>query len=159
MSTGSTAEQAESPPRAAATAATAEAEKPKRKRSRARLARVRRRQAAEAETLKRAARAAVDGFFRLAGALWRRFAAWLGSRSRGEHDGVSLPVLLLRSAGLTRRSVPRPTVGPKAYVQWWQRLLAAAGLAVIVVGISLMLAAAVGLMVVVAGFLLEQAIA
>ncbi len=130
MSTGSTAEQAESPSEAAAIAA---AETPK--------------------------RAAVERFFRLAGALWQRFAAWIGSQSRGEHDGVSLPVLVLRRAGLTRRSVPRPIVGPKAYVQWWQRLLAAAALAVIVVGIGLMFAAAVGLMVVVAGFLLEQAIA
>ena len=66
---------------------------------------------------------------------------------------------VLRVLGLARRAVPRPVEGPKAYVQWWQRLLALATLVVFVAGIGLALAAAVGLMVVVAGFLLEQAIA
>ena len=66
---------------------------------------------------------------------------------------------VLRVLGLARRAVPRPVEGPKAYVQWWQRLLALAALVVFVAGIGLALAAAVGLMVVVAGFLLEQAIA
>ena len=66
---------------------------------------------------------------------------------------------VLRALGLARRAVPRAVVGPKAYVQWWQRLLALIVLIVLVVGIGFAFAAAVGLMVVVAGFLLEQAIA
>ena len=66
---------------------------------------------------------------------------------------------VLRVLGLARRAVPRPVVGPKAYVQWWQRVLALLALIALVVAIGFALAAAVGLMVVVAGFLLEQAIA
>ena len=66
---------------------------------------------------------------------------------------------VLRIVGLARRAVPRPVVGPKAYVQWWQRVLALVVLVAMMVGIGFVLAAAVGLMVVVAGFLLEQAIA
>ena len=54
--------------------------------------------------------------------------------------------------------MPRPVVGPKAYPQWWQRLLALVVLVALVVGIGFALAALVGLLVVVAGFLLEQAI-
>ncbi len=65
---------------------------------------------------------------------------------------------VLRVLGLARRAVPRPVVGPKAYPQWWQRLLALVVLIVLVVGIGFALAALVGLLVVVAGFLLEQAI-
>ena len=68
-------------------------------------------------------------------------------------------IMVLRLLGLARRAVPAPVVGHKAYVQWWQRLLAAASLAALSAGIGLALAAAVGLMAVVAGFLLEQAIA
>lgn len=65
---------------------------------------------------------------------------------------------VLRVLGLARRAVPRPVVGPKAYPQWWQRLLALVMLIALVVGIGFALAALVGLLVVVAGFLLEQAI-
>ena len=65
---------------------------------------------------------------------------------------------VLRVLGLARRAVPRPVVGPRAYPQWWQRMLALLVLAAVVVGIGFALAALVGLMVVVAGFLLEQAI-
>ncbi len=65
---------------------------------------------------------------------------------------------VLRVLGLARRAVPRPVVGPKAYPQWWQRLLALVVLILLVAGIGFALAALVGLLVVVAGFLLEQAI-
>ena len=65
---------------------------------------------------------------------------------------------MLRVLGLARRAVPRPVVGPKAYVQWWQRIVALLVLAALVVVIGIALAAVVGLLVVVAGFLLEQAI-
>lgn len=65
---------------------------------------------------------------------------------------------MLRVLGLARRAVPRAVVGPKAYPQWWQRLLALAALIGLVVVIGFVLAAAVGIMVVVAGFLLENAI-
>lgn len=65
---------------------------------------------------------------------------------------------VLRFLGLARRTVPRPVVGPKAYPQWWQRILALLVLAALVVVIGFVLAALVGLLVVVAGFLLEQAI-
>ena len=66
---------------------------------------------------------------------------------------------VLRVLGFARRAVPRPVVGPKAYPQWWQRLLALLILAALVVVIGFALAALVGLLVVVAGFLLEQSIA
>lgn len=65
---------------------------------------------------------------------------------------------VLRVLGLARRAVPRPVVGPDAYPQWWQRLLALVVLIALVVGIGFALAALVGLLVVVAGFVLEQAI-
>ena len=65
---------------------------------------------------------------------------------------------VLRVLGLARRAVPRPVVGPRAYPQWWQRVLALLILMALVVVIGFVLAALVGLMVVVAGFLLEQAI-
>ena len=68
------------------------------------------------------------------------------------------PIDVLRVLGLARRAVPRPVVGPKAYPQWWQRILALLMLAAMVVVIGFVLAALVGLLVVVAGFLLEQAI-
>ena len=60
--------------------------------------------------------------------------------------------------GLVRRAVPRAVEGPRAYPQWWQRLLALVGLVVLVAAIGVVLAIFVGVMVVVAGFLLEQAI-
>ncbi len=65
---------------------------------------------------------------------------------------------VLRFLGLARRAVPRPVVGPRAYPQWWQRIVALLVLAALVVVIGLAVAALVGLLVVVAGFLLEQAI-
>ena len=65
---------------------------------------------------------------------------------------------VLRVLGLARRAVPRPVAGPKAYPQWWQRIVALLVLAALVVVIGFALAALVGLLVVVAGFLLEQAI-
>ena len=67
-------------------------------------------------------------------------------------------IYVLRVLGLARRAVPRPVVGPKAYPQWWQRVLALLLLVALVAGIGFVLAALVGFMVVVAGFLLEQAI-
>ena len=65
---------------------------------------------------------------------------------------------VLRVLGLARRAVPRAVVGPKAYPQWWQRLLALIALIGLVVVIGFVLAAAIGILVVVAGFLLENAI-
>ena len=65
---------------------------------------------------------------------------------------------VLRFFGLARRGVPRPVVGPKAFVRWWQRLGAAAVLTAIVAGLGIALAAVVGVVVLGAGFLLEQAI-
>ncbi len=73
------------------------------------------------------------------------------------HGRVRL-IDILRLLGLARRAVPRAVVGPKAYPQWWQRLLALIALVGLVVAIGFVLAAAVGIMVVVAGFLLENAI-
>lgn len=65
---------------------------------------------------------------------------------------------VLRFFGLAPRGVPRPVVGPKAFVSWWRRLAAAAVLAAIVVGLGVVLAGVVWVMVLGAGFLLEQAI-
>ena len=65
---------------------------------------------------------------------------------------------VLRVLGLARRAVPRPVVGPKAYPQWWQRVVALLALMAVMVTIGFVLAALIGLLVVVAGFLLEQAI-
>ena len=65
---------------------------------------------------------------------------------------------MLRVLGLARRAVPRAVVGPKAYPQWWQRLLALIALVAVIAVIGFVLAAAVGILVVVAGFLLENAI-
>lgn len=83
------------------------------------------------------------------------------SRARPRHARPRRRIRLidvLRLLGLARRAVPRPVVGPKAYPQWWQRLLALVLLVALVVVIGFVLAALVGIMVVVAGFLLEQAI-
>lgn len=80
-------------------------------------------------------------------------SAW-AARPRGRVRLIDV----LRLLGLARRAVPRAVVGPKAYPQWWQRLLALIALAGLVVAIGFVLAAAVGIMVVVAGFLLENAI-
>ena len=71
---------------------------------------------------------------------------------------IRLIIDVLRALGLARRAVPRAVVGPKAYPQWWQRILALVALIALVAVIGLVLAAAVGVMVVVAGFLLENAI-
>ena len=80
-------------------------------------------------------------------------------RSAATRPGRRIRLIdVLRVLGLARRAVPRPVVGPKAYPQWWQRLLALVVLIALVVGIGFALAALVGLLVVVAGFLLEQAI-
>lgn len=65
---------------------------------------------------------------------------------------------VLRFFGLARRGVPRPVVGPKAFVRWWQRLRAAVVLVAIVAGLGLALAAVVGVIALTAGFLLERAI-
>lgn len=80
-------------------------------------------------------------------------SAW-AARPRGR---VRL-IHVLRVLGLARRAVPRAVVGPRAYPQWWQRLVALIALVGLVVVIGFVLAAAVGIMVVVAGFLLENAI-
>ncbi|MFQ5558403.1 MAG: hypothetical protein ACE5GB_12980 [Acidimicrobiales bacterium] len=65
---------------------------------------------------------------------------------------------VLRFVGLARREVPRPVVGRKAYVRWWERLRALIVLSGIVVGLGFALAATIGILVLGAGFLLEQAI-
>lgn len=65
---------------------------------------------------------------------------------------------VLRFFGLARRGVPRPVVGPKAFVRWWQRLRAAVVLAAVVASLGAASAAVVGVIVLGAGFLLEQAI-
>ena len=95
---------------------------------------------------------------RSAGTILR--SAWTALRSAGPSRPRRRIRLIdvLRVLGLARRAVPRPVVGPKAYPQWWQRLLALVVLVALVVGIGFALAALVGLLVVVAGFLLEQAI-
>ena len=80
-------------------------------------------------------------------------SAW-AARPRGRVRLIDV----LRVLGLARRAVPRAVVGPKAYPQWWQRLLALIALIALVVVIGFVLAAAVGIIVVVAGFLLENAI-
>ena len=92
-----------------------------------------------------------------------RLAAWAAAAGRAAR--AALPsrrirlIDILRVLGLAGRGVPAPVEGPKAYVQWWQRILALLVLFSLVLVIGFVLAAAVGLMVVVAGFLLEQAIA
>lgn len=65
---------------------------------------------------------------------------------------------VLRFFGLARRAVPRPVVGPKSYVRWWERLRAVIVLGAIVVVLGFLLAAMVGVIVLAVGFLLEQAI-
>ena len=84
--------------------------------------------------------------------------AALGAAWAARPTGRVRLIDVLRVLGLARRAVPRAVVGPKAYPQWWQRLVALAALAALVVVIGFVLAAAVGIMVVVAGFLLENAI-
>lgn len=86
-----------------------------------------------------------------------RIRSWL-ARGWAKRKRIRL-IGLLRVLGLARRAVPKPVIGPKAYVQWWRRILAAITLAALSAGIGLALAAGLSLMVLVAGFLLEQAIA
>jgi hypothetical protein len=65
---------------------------------------------------------------------------------------------VLRFFGLARRPVPRPVVGKKAYVRWWERVRATLLLGAIVIGLGFLVAAIIGIAVLAAGFLLEQAI-
>ena len=65
---------------------------------------------------------------------------------------------MLRILGLARRAVPRAVVGKKAYVRWWQRLLAAVALVVLMAAIAVALTASVSLLMLIAGLLLEGAI-
>jgi len=65
----------------------------------------------------------------------------------------------MRALGIVRRRTPRPVVGKKAYVRWWERLRATIVLAAIVAALGVALAAAIGIIILGAGFLLEQAIA
>ena len=96
---------------------------------------------------------------------WAALAVTTVARTAGRAARAARPkrrirfLDVLRALGLAGRAVPRAVVGPKAYVQWWQRILALIVLVLLVIGIGFVFAAAVGLMVVVAGFLLEQAIA
>lgn len=81
------------------------------------------------------------------------------SRSAGEKTKQHSRLLAaLRVLGLARRAVPRVIVGKKAYVRWWQRVLAAVALAVLVMIIGVAITAAAGLLVLVAGLLFEGAI-
>jgi hypothetical protein len=75
-------------------------------------------------------------------------------------DGQSQKGIIdvLRFFGLARRAVPRPIVGKKAYVRWWERFRATILLGAIVIVLGFVVAAAVGIAVLGAGFLLEQAI-
>ena len=95
---------------------------------------------------------------RLASAMLQRARAALRAAWAARPTGRVRLIDVLRVLGLARRAVPRAVVGPKAYPQWWQRLVALVALAGLVVVIGFVLAAAVGIMVVVAGFLLENAI-
>lgn len=95
---------------------------------------------------------------RFAGTILQLARAALRSAWAARPTGRVRLIGVLRVLGLARRAVPRAVVGPKAYPQWWQRLLALIALAGMVVVIGFVLAAAVGIMVVVAGFLLENAI-
>ena len=92
----------------------------------------------------------------------RAVLLWVRSNLRSAREaGAKRRIRLidvLRVLGLARRAVPQVVVGPKAYPQWWQRLLALIALVALVTVIGFVLAAAVGIMVVVAGFLLENAI-
>ena len=65
---------------------------------------------------------------------------------------------MLRHLGLTRRAIPRAVIGPKAYVRWWQRILAALGLTAVVLLIGIALVVSMGLLLLVMGLLLEGAI-
>lgn len=84
----------------------------------------------------------------------------LAATARGSGNDRVNPLLdSLRALGIIRRRVPRPVVGKKAYVRWWERLRALVVLSVIVVALGIALAAAIGVIVLGAAFLLEQAIA
>ena len=65
---------------------------------------------------------------------------------------------VLRFFGLARRPIPRPIIGRKAYVRWWERLRATVLLGAIVIVLGFVVAAVIGVLVLAAGFLLEQAI-
>ena len=65
---------------------------------------------------------------------------------------------VLRFFGLARRPIPRPVVGKKAYVRWWERMRATILLGAIVIVLGFIVAAVIGIAVLAAGFLLEQAI-
>lgn len=95
---------------------------------------------------------------RLARAVLRLARSALRSAWAARPRGRVRLIDVLRVLGLARRAVPSAVVGPKAYPQWWQRILALIALVALVVVIGFVLAAAVGIMVVVAGFLLENAI-
>lgn len=95
---------------------------------------------------------------RFAATILRLARAALRSAWTARPTGRVRLIDVLRVLGLARRAVPQAVVGPKAYPQWWQRLVALIALVGLVVVIGFVLAAAVGIMVVVAGFLLENAI-
>lgn len=67
-------------------------------------------------------------------------------------------VRVLRAVGILRQPVHRPVVGPKAYVQLWQRLRSLIVLAAIVVGLGIVVAVVVGVIVLGIAFLAENAI-
>ncbi|MCY3617511.1 MAG: hypothetical protein OXH67_08690 [Acidimicrobiaceae bacterium] len=113
---------------------------------------------ARSERWARIARSARQSVRRSARAILQLARAGLRSAWAARPTGRVRLIDVLRVLGLARRAVPRAVVGPKAYPQWWQRLLALAALIGLVVVIGFVLAAAVGIMVVVAGFLLENAI-
>ena len=81
-----------------------------------------------------------------------------GDEYLGSEDERLGVIDVLRFFGLARRTVPRPILGRKAYVRWWERLRASVVLVAIVIGMGFLLAAIVGVIVLGAGFLLEQAI-
>lgn len=73
-------------------------------------------------------------------------------------DGREIARRVLVALGVLPRPVPRPVVGPRAYVRWWERLRGLAGLVVVVVACGVALAAVVGIFFLGLGFLLEKAI-
>ncbi len=73
------------------------------------------------------------------------------------HNPVVLKIM--RLLGLARRGIPVPVVGKRAYVRWWERVLAAIALVIVVLLVSIVMVVLVGLLVLAAGVLLEQAIA
>ncbi|RMH76573.1 MAG: hypothetical protein D6683_09875 [Actinomyces sp.] len=76
----------------------------------------------------------------------------------GVLDGREIARRVLVALGVLPRPVPRPVVGPRAYVRWWERLRGLAGLVVVIVVCGIALAAAVGIFFLGLGFLLEKAI-